>query len=75
MWRNKVFNRLREIRGGSLDDARFGTRMTGTGVLAEQVLALFRACCRRCGIRHELPGLEIDGFRWPGGEQMGLFEG
>src|SRR5438309_1236092 len=39
--REKVLNRIRAVRGGALYDARFGKRMTGEGIFAEQIEALF----------------------------------
>ena len=37
----KVLNRIRDVRGGALNDANFGTRMTGEGVIAEQIAHVF----------------------------------
>jgi DNA repair photolyase len=71
--RNKVLNRVREVRGGRLNDARFGTRMRGQGLYAEQVRALFHSAARRAGLDSPPPPLSTAAFRRPGAEQLGLF--
>lgn len=43
----RIENRLREIRGGHLDDSRFGHRMTGEGVYWHSVDRLFEVMRRR----------------------------
>lgn len=64
---------LRELRGGRDNDPRFGTRMRGTGPLAELLRARFQLACRRCRIE---PGrgapLETSLFRAPGPDQLEL---
>jgi len=72
--RDKVLNRIREMRSGRLDDSRFGTRMTGEGVWARQLHALFSAACRRAGIEPEPPRLSCAAFRPPAGAQRALFD-
>jgi DNA repair photolyase len=39
--KDKVLNRIRDIRGGKINDSSFETRMRGTGIYAEQIRALF----------------------------------
>ncbi len=71
----KVLNRIRAVHGGKLDDPRFGERMRGSGIFAEQIGALFDAACRRAGIGRELPTLSTAAFRRPGeARQLGLFD-
>ena len=48
--KDKVLAHVREVRGGKLNDAGFGTRMTGTGPYAEQVQQMFRLYRRRHGL-------------------------
>ncbi len=69
----KVLHRLREVRGGRLNDPRFGSRMTGEGEYARQVEALFRLACRQAGISGEGAGLSAAAFRVPAGRQLTLF--
>lgn len=71
---DKVLLRLREMRGGAISDARFGSRMRGQGVLAEQIAGLFRLGCRRAGLDTQFPTLSTAAFRRPGGTQKLLFE-
>jgi DNA repair photolyase len=72
--KDKVLGRIRDMRNGRLNDARFGTRMRGEGLLAEQVRALFRLGCRKAGIERGGPRLSTAAFRRPGGTQRLLFE-
>jgi DNA repair photolyase len=72
--REKVLGRLREMRGGALNDPRFGWRMRGWGPLAEQVRALFALGCRRAGLARDFPALSAASFRRPGVTQRLLFE-
>ncbi len=74
--RDKVLNRVREMRGGTLNDSRFGSRMRGEGVFAEQVRALFETSCRRLGLNEARATLSTEAFRRPArGGQLGLFDG
>ena len=45
--KDKVLNRVRALRDGKLNDSRFGHRMRGTGIWAEQIDTLFRISHRR----------------------------
>jgi DNA repair photolyase len=72
--KEKVLNRVRELRGGELYDARFGSRMKGEGLFAEQIRATFQTFKRRYGLDGQLPALSTASFRVPGQvEQLGLF--
>jgi len=73
--RERVLGRIRECRAGSLSDARFGRRMRGTGVYAEQISALFRTAAKRNGLDRPLPSLNTGAFRRPAqtGEQLRLY--
>ncbi len=71
---DKVLSRLRDMRGGAIYDARFGSRMRGEGVMAEQIAGLFALGCRRAGIGGRFPALSTASFRRPGGTQGLLFE-
>jgi DNA repair photolyase len=70
----KVLNALREMRGGVLYRAEFGTRMHGAGARWEAVSQLFTLHCRRLGLEH---GHGADDQRTPErtrGGQLELFE-
>ncbi|MDJ0865169.1 MAG: PA0069 family radical SAM protein [Myxococcota bacterium] len=72
--RRKVLSRVRAMRDGRLNDARFRSRMRGEGVFAEQIQALFATSRRRAGIPDEPPALSTAHFRRPGeGIQERLF--
>ena len=48
--RDRVLNRLREARGGDLNDPRFHHRMKGGGEYAQQIGRLFETSRRRAGL-------------------------
>ena len=71
----KVLNRIREMRGGRLNDPRFGHRMRGEGPFAEQIADLHRLACKRAGLPKGRFRLSTEHFRVPGRTtQPGLFE-
>ncbi len=45
----RVLHRVRETRGGALDDRRFGHRMRGEGPYAQAIADLFSSSARRLG--------------------------
>jgi DNA repair photolyase len=70
--REKVLNRIRAMRGGKLNDANFGSRMTGQGLFAEQIEKMFAVACRRAGLPRKEIHLSTAAFRRPLGAQMEL---
>ena len=72
--RDKVLSRIRAVRGGSLNDPRFGSRMKGEGIFADTIADVFKLACRKSGIEGRSPQLSTASFRRPGGEQGQLFE-
>ncbi|MHB2019079.1 MAG: PA0069 family radical SAM protein [Candidatus Xenobia bacterium] len=73
--RQKVLNHLRDVRGGRLNDPRFGSRMRGEGLFAEQVQALFRIGLKKAGLTRQPPPLSTAAFRRPApGGQLSLFD-
>ena len=71
--KKKVLNRIREMRGGKLNDPNFRSRMKGEGVFAEQINSMFTLACRRSGIELSAVELSTNGFRRPSGPQLSLF--
>lgn len=77
--RKKVIGLVKEIRGGKLNDPRFGSRMRGEGEYARQIGALFRATCEKLGLNQRRPKLSVDAWRGPvaargaASHQLGLF--
>jgi DNA repair photolyase len=47
----RILARTREVRGGRLNDPRFGQRQTGEGVYAEAIAALFRRTSEKLGLQ------------------------
>jgi DNA repair photolyase len=70
--KDKVMNRVREMRGGKVYDPAFGSRMRGEGIYADQMRATFETFKRRYGLDRPRPELSTAAFRRPG-EQMSLF--
>jgi DNA repair photolyase len=71
----KVESFIRQMRGGELNDPRFGTRMRGEGEHAELIGRMFRTYRRRHGLDRPFPKLSSSAFRRPKLDgQMGLFD-
>lgn len=71
--RNKVLNRIKEIRNGQLNNSEFGTRMRGEGVMADNISQLFKLARKKYGLNGQLPALSTDSFHRPGNSQLSLF--
>jgi DNA repair photolyase len=71
--KNKVLGRVREIRGGKLNDPNFTSRMRGQGIYAEQMAKLFQLARKKSGITERWPKLTIEHFQRPGIDQLRLF--
>jgi DNA repair photolyase len=61
--KDKVLNRVRDLREGKLYDAKWGVRGRGTGIFAEQMEALFDVTCRKLGLNEEDRELSTAAFR------------
>lgn len=73
--KDKVLNRVREMRGGKLYDSRFAVRGRGEGPWADQLRSLFRVTRSRLGLDRP-PALSSRAFRVPAtspGPQIELF--
>jgi DNA repair photolyase len=68
-----ILGRIREMRGGELYQSDFGTRMTGEGVIAEQIQTLFNVTRRRLGLDRQSHSLSNEHFRRRIPGQMELF--
>jgi DNA repair photolyase len=68
--RDKILGRIRAIRGGKLNDPRFGNRMRGEGIFADQISRIFHVACRRAGLSGAGPQLSSSAFRRPGHSQL-----
>ncbi len=71
----RIMSRVREMRGGKDNDARFGTRMKGEGIWAELLRQRFTKACTRLGLNRQRVELDLSQFRRPAaeGRQAELF--
>ena len=61
----KVRALIRLTRGGRLNDSGFGQRMTGSGILAEQIGSTFKLFAHRYGLDQKLEPPDCSAFRPP----------
>jgi DNA repair photolyase len=59
----RVMARVRDMRGGKDNDARFGSRMTGQGVWAQLLRQRFHKACARLGLNRAREELDLSQFR------------
>jgi hypothetical protein len=53
---NRVIARIRDVRGGRLNESRFGARMHGQGPYGEFIRDLFKLSESRYGLNHVRDG-------------------
>lgn len=74
----KILSLIRQCREGKLNDARFGSRFTGTGPIAELLRQRFELTSGRLGLLRQGANWTLDykHFRAPGpaGTQGSLFD-
>jgi DNA repair photolyase len=61
----RVMARIRDMRGGKDNDARFGTRFTGEGVWADLLRARLRRAAAQLGLRTERRPVQLALFQRP----------
>jgi DNA repair photolyase len=71
--KDKVLSRVRAVRGGRLNDSRFGSRMAGEGEIARMIHDMFKLARRQTGLDRP-PSLSTAAFRRPDETPMALFE-
>jgi len=59
----RVETMIRSTHGGKLSSSEFGERMSGSGVVADQIGQLFRTFARTHGLDGQLPPYDCDQFR------------
>ena len=69
----KVLNRIRDVRGGALNSAEFGTRMVGEGQYADTIAQMFALSKKRHGLTQGLPERNTSAFRREPQQQLKLF--
>jgi DNA repair photolyase len=62
----RIMARVRDMRGGKDNDARFGARMRGEGVWAELLRQRFNKACAALGLNRQRVELDLSQFRPPG---------
>jgi DNA repair photolyase len=70
----KILTRIREMRGGNLNDATFGQRMHGNGRYIQTVHDLFEVTTRRLGFDNREITPQASSFRRPTRGQLRLFD-
>lgn len=72
--REKILGRIKDVRGGRLNDPNFRSRMRGEGPIADQIRSLFRVTSRRLAFGVGEEELSCASFRRTiqPGEQMNL---
>lgn len=60
--RNRIEGRIRDVRGGKLNESEFGRRMTGSGEMADRISDLFRLFAKRHGLDGDLPPYDCTRF-------------
>lgn len=70
--KDKVLGRIRDLRGGKLNETEFGQRMRGQGIFADMMQQLFENACRKNGINQERLVLSTEHFRRP--DERTLFD-
>lgn len=61
--KEKVLNRVRDLRGGKLYDAKWGVRGRGEGIFADQIEALFDVTTRKLRFNEDDRELSTEHFR------------
>ncbi|MDA0836405.1 MAG: PA0069 family radical SAM protein [Planctomycetota bacterium] len=69
----KIENRIRDSRGGALNNSEFFERFRGQGEYWEGIEQLFRVNARKYGLEDRMQEVEVSTFRRPGPKQMELF--
>jgi DNA repair photolyase len=70
--KEKVLSMIRDLRGGKLNDAEFGSRMRGEGPFAQNLQQMFKIYTQKYGLNEKDFDLSTEHFQRPG-DQMSLF--
>lgn len=63
-----ILNRIRDVRSGQKNDARFGHRLRGEGVFADLLAQRFQRICKKTGMTARSVPLRSDLFQPPVGQ-------
>lgn len=72
--KSKVINRIKEVRGGKLYDAKWGARFKGEGPYADALQKLFKISVQKYGLPQQFPALSIEHFKDPHKKQLTFFD-
>jgi DNA repair photolyase len=70
---DKVLHQIQDMHGGTLNDSRFGTRMSGEGLYAKTIEQLFKAAREKYLKGRVFPKLSTEHFKRPEKGQLSLF--
>ncbi|MBI4546676.1 MAG: PA0069 family radical SAM protein [Ignavibacteriae bacterium] len=70
---SKIINRIKEVRGGKLNDPRWGSRFRGEGEIAQTIRDLFHLSCEKYGLNKEEFKFSVEHFRHEPEGQLELF--
>lgn len=71
--KEKIQNRLLDMRGGKLYNAEFGNRMKGEGIYSKQIKDVFQIQTQKLGLNKHRYKMTTDNFIKSSGEQLDLF--
>jgi len=71
--KEKVLNRIRDIRGGKLYESNFGKRFHGEGEFSKQIRDMFHIQTKKLGLNQKSLSLSTKHFRRPEKNQLNLF--
>jgi DNA repair photolyase len=60
--KEKVLNKIRSMRQGKLNNARWHHRMRGEGLFAETIHAMFMLACRKASLAQKAPSFPLRRF-------------
>ncbi|HZZ30175.1 MAG TPA: PA0069 family radical SAM protein [Pirellulales bacterium] len=63
--RDRVIARIKDVRGGKMNDYQFGRRMRGQGEYADGIAHTFRIFRQKFGLDRDIPPLDTTQFRRP----------
>ena len=71
--KEKILNKIMEMRGGKLNEPEFGKRFSGEGKQVETIRKLFKLSCRKYGLNNKEIEITTRHFRRKSGPQLELF--
>lgn len=71
--KDKVLNRIKDIRGGQLYESEFGKRFHGEGEFANQIRSMFKIQTKKLGFNEMSLSLATEHFKRPQAGQLNLF--